>query len=106
MTNEIVAEAVTFFTRDGSRLAGDLTRPESGDAARGPAVLLCQGLSGVRQLVMPEVANAFAAKGIASLRFNYPRLEADRRRVATTGTSEPVGINDLIPVQPRVPRGL
>lgn len=36
-----------------------------------PAVLLCQGLSGVRKLVMPEVARALADVGIASLRFDY-----------------------------------
>ncbi|MDO9486268.1 MAG: alpha/beta hydrolase [Actinomycetota bacterium] len=35
------------------------------------AVLLCQGLSGIRTLVMPEVAQALAAVGIASLRFDY-----------------------------------
>jgi len=36
-----------------------------------PGVLLCQGLSGVRNLVLPEVAKALATAGIASLRFDY-----------------------------------
>ena len=36
-----------------------------------PAVLLCQGLSGVRNLVMPTVASVLADAGIASLRFDY-----------------------------------
>ncbi|MDP2288103.1 MAG: alpha/beta hydrolase [Actinomycetota bacterium] len=36
-----------------------------------PGVLLCQGLSGVRNLVMPEVAEALADAGIATLRFDY-----------------------------------
>lgn len=34
-------------------------------------MLLCQGLSGVRNLVLPEVAHALASGGIASLRFDY-----------------------------------
>lgn len=37
----------------------------------GPGVLLCQGLSGIRTLVLPEVAAALAQAGIASLRFDY-----------------------------------
>lgn len=35
------------------------------------AVVLCQGLSGVRTLVLPEVAARLAAAGIGSLRFDY-----------------------------------
>lgn len=38
---------------------------------RAPAVLLCQGLSGVRGLVLPTVAQRLSAAGIASLRFDY-----------------------------------
>jgi hypothetical protein len=56
-----------------NRLAGVLRLPDD-DAASGsaaPAVLLCQGLSGVKHLVLPEVAGALAARGFASLRFDY-----------------------------------
>ena len=57
----------------GARLAGVLRlpdeQPEPGSPA--PAVLLCQGLSGVKHLVLPEVARALAARGFASLRFDY-----------------------------------
>ena len=38
---------------------------------RVPAVVLCQGLSGVRDPVLPEVARCFAAAGFASLAFDY-----------------------------------
>jgi uncharacterized protein len=41
----------------------------AGSAAR--AVVLCQGLSGVKHLVLPEVAAVLAAHGFASLRFDY-----------------------------------
>jgi uncharacterized protein len=62
---------VSFFNRDGVKLAGVLNLPQGAHAAPGPAVLLCQGLSGVKHLVLPEVAAGLAAKGFASLRFDY-----------------------------------
>jgi pimeloyl-ACP methyl ester carboxylesterase len=63
---------VTFFNRDGVKLAGVLNLPASATAASpGPSVLLCQGLSGVKHLVLPDVAAGFAARGLASLRFDY-----------------------------------
>jgi fermentation-respiration switch protein FrsA (DUF1100 family) len=60
---------VSFFNRDGVKLAGVLNLPAS--PAPCPAVLLCQGLSGVKHLVLPEVAAGLATAGIASLRFDY-----------------------------------
>lgn len=58
-----------FSNERGEQLAatfqwGHTSRPS-------PGVLLCQGLSGVRNLVMPEVAQALADAGIATLRFDY-----------------------------------
>ena len=44
--------------------------PDEGGSAF-PGILLCQGLSGVKHLVLPEVAAALAAAGFASLRFDY-----------------------------------
>lgn len=61
--------SLTFFNRQGRRLAGVLCVP--GAAERAPAVLLCQGLSGVKHLVLPQVAARFASAGIATLRFDY-----------------------------------
>lgn len=63
-----------FFNRDGARLAGVLCRPDDQHAAWSPtpAVVLCQGLSGVKHLVLPEVAASLARDhGLASLRFDY-----------------------------------
>jgi pimeloyl-ACP methyl ester carboxylesterase len=54
--------------RDG-RLAATFALP-SGDGPF-PAVLLCQGLSGIRTAVLPELAAMFAERGFASLRFDY-----------------------------------
>lgn len=58
---------ITFHNRRGERLVGVLELAGDG----GPAVLLCQGLSGVKHLVLPEVAEGLAAAGISSLRFDY-----------------------------------
>lgn len=63
---------VTFFARDGLRLAGILTLPtQASSSARVPAVLLCQGLSGLKNLVLPAVAQILATAGFASLAFDY-----------------------------------
>ncbi|MDO8732169.1 MAG: alpha/beta hydrolase [Actinomycetota bacterium] len=56
-----------FSNARGEQLAA--TFQAAGEAT--PGVLLCQGLSGVRNLVMPEVAQALAEAGISSLRFDY-----------------------------------
>jgi uncharacterized protein len=61
---------VQFFSANGARLAGTLTLPAR-NGERAPAVLLCQGLSGVKDLVLPEVAARLAATGFASLAFDY-----------------------------------
>lgn len=51
------------------RLAGTFQSP-TGPGPH-PAILLCQGLSGVRNLVLPEVAQHLNRSGFASLRFDY-----------------------------------
>ena len=53
----------------GEQLAA--TFQPAGASSGSPAVLLCQGLSGVRTLVMPEVAQVLAEAGISTLRFDY-----------------------------------
>lgn len=58
-------------TDSGDSLAATLALPDGDPGDGRPAVLLCQGLSGVRTAVMPELARQFAARGIASLRFDY-----------------------------------
>jgi hypothetical protein len=61
---------VAFHGPRGLRLAGVITLP-NGQGAPAPGVLLCQGLSGVKHLVLPEVAGRLAERGLASLRFDY-----------------------------------
>lgn len=63
-------QQVSFFGSRGTRLAGVLRLPDQ-SGKNHPAVVLCQGLSGVKHLVLPGIADAFAARGIATLRFDY-----------------------------------
>lgn len=60
-----------IHTESGEKLAATLTLPSDGAGGPLPAILLCQGLSGVRNAVLPELAAAFAGRGFAGLRFDY-----------------------------------
>lgn len=62
---------ITFHNARGTALSGVLRRPDPGAPGGGAAVLLCQGLSGVKHLVLPDIADGLARRGIASLRFDY-----------------------------------
>jgi pimeloyl-ACP methyl ester carboxylesterase len=65
----MVDHEVRIATGGGGKLAATFTLPNGGGPF--PAVLLCQGLSGVRNAVLPELAGTFADRGFASLRFDY-----------------------------------
>jgi uncharacterized protein len=99
---------VRFHSIDGSALAGVLTLPD-GLEGPAPAVLLCQGLSGVKHLVLPQVAAALADDfGLASLRFDYrgcgesrgtpgwvdPRARADDALYALAWLASEDGVDD------------
>lgn len=64
-------EELTVANASGDRLAATLCSPSTGVHEPVAAVLLCQGMSGVRRLVLPQVAATLAEAGIASLRFDY-----------------------------------
>ena len=64
-------ESVQFFTSGSLKLAGDIYAPQEDSGDKYPAVVFCQGLSGVRQKVLPEVAGTFASRGFMVLAFDY-----------------------------------
>ena len=75
--------AVSFFSGDGMKIAGELYVGGEPDArSKAPAIVLCQGLSGEKRKVLPEVASAFAAAGYVTLAFDYCGCgeSEDRRR--------------------------
>jgi alpha-beta hydrolase superfamily lysophospholipase len=65
-------KSVTFFSGDGLRIAGELYRNRDADEhSKAPAIVLCQGLSGEKRKVLPEIASRFAAAGYVTLAFDY-----------------------------------
>jgi len=63
---------VSFFSGDGFRIAGEIYMDrEPDERSKAPAIVLCQGLSGEKRKVLPEVASAFAAAGYVTLAFDY-----------------------------------
>jgi len=82
MSPSVHAKSVSFFGGDGVRLAGDLYAPDGVDEGRQmPAIVLCQGLSGEKQRVLPVVADAMASAGYVVLAFDYAGCgESEDRR--------------------------
>ena len=64
--------SVTFYSGDGLRIAGEVYLDRELDQhSKAPAIVLCQGLSGEKRKVLPEIASAFAAAGYVTLAFDY-----------------------------------
>ncbi|MCB1546452.1 MAG: alpha/beta fold hydrolase [Hyphomicrobiaceae bacterium] len=64
-------ETVSFFS-EGVRLDGSLFRPHDAKAGeKRPAVVLCHGYTGVRDLYLPDAARALTAAGYVALTFDY-----------------------------------
>ncbi len=60
----------TTFDSHGSELAAHLYLPSTGEGPF-PAVILCHGFCGVKELLLPGFAQAFADAGFAALTFDY-----------------------------------
>lgn len=60
-------ETVKFFS-EGVEIVGDWYAAAGGDR---PVVVLCHGFTGVKGMVMPDVAARFAAAGYHTLAFDY-----------------------------------
>jgi hypothetical protein len=62
---------VNFFS-EGSRIEGDLFLPDGlKSAEQRPGVVLCQGFTGVRSLILPDYAKVFVDAGFVVLTFDY-----------------------------------
>jgi fermentation-respiration switch protein FrsA (DUF1100 family) len=65
-------QRVVHFYSEGSRLEGDVFLPDdlrSGEQR--PGIVLCNGFTGLRELVLPDYAKVFAAAGYVALSFDY-----------------------------------
>ncbi len=62
---------VKFFS-EGSQIEGDLFLPDRlQPGERRPGIVLCQGFTGVRSLILPDYAKVFADAGFVVLTFDY-----------------------------------
>jgi uncharacterized protein len=69
-------EAAHFFS-GGHRLAAVVYAPSNaGPIAPGPGVVLCNGMRGVKEWIVPPFAEAFAANGYTALVFDHRGLGA------------------------------
>ena len=60
---------VTYYS-EGDRLSGTVyAREEAGPPA--PGIVLCHGFTGVKELILPDYARAFAEAGFLALAFDY-----------------------------------
>lgn len=65
-------QAITFYNDEAQRLAGNLYLPSNDtQTCQLPAIVLCQGLSGVKHKVLPNVAKQFTKHGYVTLAFDY-----------------------------------
>jgi alpha/beta superfamily hydrolase len=80
----VTRQAVSFASA-GQRCDGWLWRPASSDPL--PCLVMAHGLGGIRSAVLPQIAQRFAAAGIAALVFDYRHLG--------TSEGEPRGLIDI-----------
>ena len=68
----------TTFRWDGGEVSGSWNRPDGG--ARSALVLAHGAGHGMDTRLLVDIGEALAARGVAVLRFNFPYMEAGRRR--------------------------
>ena len=65
-------EKKVFFNSDGVRIAGVLFEPDSAPDKSCPAVMLCQGMVGVKEYFwFPHIARRLVALGYVALIWDY-----------------------------------
>ena len=64
-------QEVVFYS-DGAKIVGDMYVPEPyAEGDKCPVIILCHGFSGIREILLPAYAEAFATAGYLSLVFDY-----------------------------------
>ncbi len=58
------------FYSEGSKIKGILYRPDN-DKGKKPAIVLCHGFAGVKELLLPAYAGEFSRNGFFALTFDY-----------------------------------
>lgn len=61
-----------YFYSEGSKLEADYYLPDkSGDGVRRPGLVLCNGYTAIKQVILPDYARIFAEAGYPTLGFDY-----------------------------------
>jgi uncharacterized protein len=69
---ESMEKRTVKFSSEGAWLEGDLFLPDGIKAGeRRPGIVLCQGFTGIRSLILPDYARVFADAGFVALTFDY-----------------------------------
>ena len=75
---------VVFYS-EGAKIVADMYVPEQyAEGEKYPVIILCHGFSGIREILLPDYAETFAAAGYISLVFDYRGFgdsEGDRGRL-------------------------
>jgi len=70
MTESTITKIPMTFEHEGVSLAAHVYRP-AGEGKALPAILLCHGFCGVKELLLPAFAEFFAARGFVAMTFDY-----------------------------------
>jgi len=67
----VMKKAVEFYS-EGCRIAADVFIPDGrGETEKLPAIVLCHGFCGIREILLEPYARAFADRGFVCLIFDY-----------------------------------
>jgi hypothetical protein len=82
LTKENMAMERVHFYSEGARLAGILYHPDGGsEGDKKAGIVLCHGFTGIKELILPQYAKAFADAGFVALTFDYRGFgESDGQR--------------------------
>ena len=65
-------EKIRYFSGPGYSLSAVLSIPDAGDGSEPhPGIILCQGYAGLKEGLMPQVAERLSNEGYVTLRFDY-----------------------------------
>ena len=65
-------EKIRYFSGPGYSLSAVLSIPDARDGSKPcPGIILCQGYAGLKEGLMPQVAERLSSEGYVTLRFDY-----------------------------------
>ena len=90
-------EQVHFYS-DGCRLAGRLNIPDGAHVQEKAAgIVLCHGFTGIKEMILPQYAEAFAEAGFVALSFDYRGFgESDGQRGRLLWHDQAADIRDAV----------